>query len=1171
MECHDVRIQLAALSRGEVDAITANELHTHLDACPLCQRAYQIVSEIDAPATDPAIPVPAPNRNSMAFRLWTIGSTTVIAAAVMITALLLGSQPVKGPEPAGPQKVDVEGWKFFGSNDFIKQPQHFIQANPPNVENGRYRRTTESGQEQILFWSRINPASAGVWEVENPGAWIHLIPGQRVVQIQALEGTFEAPENQLHSGQFRRDVVVTFFEVDRPEDRVVNLESNSPDVRLQLFLEEVKFDLELGRLESDKHVHLTGPRMDFHGKGLVLVFNEQLQRIERLEIAQGEQFRFKPQGNSQDDLFSAVGRKTDTKQPEPTGNREQPKETEQFYRATLRNQVVIRTPQAIFEADELVMIFALSATQQKSAFEQFGRGGSAPGVLAASEDSRVTAGSGLSGGELGTIAARIIALCLVQVETGRSTTQRSLAPIDPKDVTITWRGPMFVKPIEMPDGLRGPDEQMVQLAGRPVRITTTNKEVITAANLAYVTSNSVIHVTGSQQYPLKVDAPNLGKLTGTRLVINQHTGIGVLEGPGSLVAHDKPTITDAIETGGMLMADAHRLPPDLKVTWQKRVDLNFYHDSGPDESSDRIKQVAALRRATFVGDVTVQHPQLELYAQRLSLGLSDPAGGEPTVTGIDAVGGVRVWARDGQDALAVESEELNIELRADANDHVQLRKILARHQVTASHMESTLRSELLVVEFGEPEQQSPTTDLIKRKNIDVMVKSLLAEQDVRIEIAEEQIALGGHRLEVDLATGRLEMLGTEKQQAYVMRRDGMLSGRYITMVHLGGSVEDRQQIVGTVHVDGPGRFEFVIDEGPAPIEGSDGDSPGQFVPDPTRLVQIAWNESMHFDQRKKKVRFVGKVVVDGRKETDTTTLKANELHLSFFDLAEAESSGRRPEDPHPIVGDAGGAMVKHMRRGDQSIQSVDAEGDAEFLAENWVNGPGGKLATRVRLVGPSIRFNNTSEQVRVDGPGNMLVQDEQSKRDAATGRKQPKPEDPMVAFGGKGDTVFKWQGSLQLNAFHNDMILTDKVQMFHRPPGETHVLELRCRLFKANLEPSGGLNAWLDQHGPQPRIMAVTADDQVLVRHGETTVVTDHLKYHGKAADEKPQTLELFAERGRMTRITDAGNPTPHTAERFTWDLVRNLITIDEVGAATVPVKKDLLREKGKSKKKKNP
>ncbi|NJL30167.1 MAG: hypothetical protein HC898_00260 [Phycisphaerales bacterium] len=158
---------------------------------------------------------------------------------------------------------------------------------------------------------------------------------------------------------------------------------------------------------------------------------------------------------------------------------------------------------------------------------------------------------------------------------------------------------------------------------------------------------------------------------------------------------------------------------------------------------------------------------------------------------------------------------------------------------------------------------------------------------------------------------------------------------------------------------------------------------------------------------------------------------------------------------------------------------------------------------------------------------------------------------PLQFAGGRGATLFTWQGQLTFDVAGNDMTMVDTVQMTHRPADSPHIVTLDCSRFMADLQPTGGLSSWASGTAPQPDLRSITALGPVNVTVGGNNplqVQTSKLVYDGKA-----QSVLLQAEPGSMTTVQETGQPGI-SAEAIRWDLTQQRWEIIRPGAGRLPL-----------------
>lgn len=1081
-----------------------------------------------------------------------IGSATLLALVVLLLTLL--AEPAKTPTARGVGQVAPPGSDpaTFDPGTLNTDPR---QRSVRGAQGYRYSHVNERGQLIQIGGETLTPKPQGVSDVTRPWARIHLTPA-RILEIRAERGSFIAPDRQPRNGEFQGRVVITLF--DGPPERPVNLAVDSPDVALHAFLEEARFDLELGQIESDGNVHLTSQRLDFRGKGLSLTYNELQKRIERLEVLHGQQMRLKPSALNRDEKGGDKPGKSATTRPASAANG-----APQYYRGQIDQRVRVQGRGIEIEADRLRVIFALG--RQGGTNRVFGAAGLLTPLSATPPASpEPAAASTMPTRPLLAASAPPMAAWLTMAQLLITQTTQAVdwpLPVDepmtqngPEDTIITWIGPLLVEPEENPPkDLAGPEDTLTELTGRPLRITTYKKdapaagndkgpvqEIITAARFDYLAKSGRIRLEGSSGFPLLLDSIAMGgRLKGSNLVVDQVTGVGSMQGAGSLESSADPQVLPALAPDRQ-PADGH-LPPGLKIRWSDRLDLTFYtrserrRDDEHDDGQPEVVRLRALRHASFRGEVTVDHPQFAVRADLLALGLDDPAKGKQTLDTIHALGHVRVDGRGGgeESKLAIQSEQLDVDLVRDAKGSVQPARLVARQQVHAEQPNHSLDAGFLDVGLASAAGDAPADSGKKAGHAKVAMRTMEARENVRIQTSDP-LLLTADRLVSDAQSGQVELFGSDKHPARAQRPDGSLAGEHLFF----------NQSAQTVRVAGPGEFSFPIKSADArsaetpPQTG--GKTPG---PIPDNLAVVTWQTAMDYDNLNNVANFNGAVKVRARSGREVTSMRSEELHLEFTRVAPTDAKPARAE------GNAASGGLGALAQGQRAIRSVVARKEVHFEGENWVSAPGGTLLRRLTLEGPEMTFTEPQEELLVNGAGWMLMQDyrpEQTKKPPTT-----EPGNGMVKFTGRGETLMRWDGRLTLSANRNDMLVEDNVRMVHQGAVDRDKLQLDCRKLLAQLETSGGggLGVWVSGKA-QPTLKAIDADGSVRVLAGGRTINTDHLRY-----TESDQTVKLKGDAGHLVEMTEPGDPNAYTAEEFQWDLSRNRIEVIQPGPGRLPLK----------------
>ena len=639
----------------------------------------------------------------------TIGIALGVAALVLLLAVLMG-----GPRTSVQDQAD----SAFNIEDVYPVPE-----NPEDgqLQVGEVRGIVyEVSDSGILFFAnRVVPKPQGVIDVIETTAQIHLAPG-RELTIVADEGTVVAPDNHPREGEMRGNVVVTLYET--PDGSPVDFDTDQHVVIRMYFDDPVQFDLELQQIDSAGKLFMTGPQVQFRGQGLSLNYNQLRHRIERLVIEHGESLHYIPEPKPTAKTptqkstprgkpdSSAVASKSNTTPESPSApaagtetsastgpapNTDAGGRPIQFYLATFEelDDVRVGQDQYIIEGDDLSAIFSAKSakgnddaqseatqsrnpTPPKPVHGPTGLGRALPqnhsdfNPTASTRSIELAASDPLRGALLHALAASI-----GQVPEEDT---RSLATFTDEDVVITWKGRLVVSPLsDPPKEIAGPDDIRVSVRGVPTKIRTENGETIDAPEVSFFSQNSRLLAKGTPDSPVHVNAPDMGKLLGQELSIDQLNANGYVLGPGQLTGQIKQDPEDPPASS----SDTQNATPDsrpISVAFDDRLDLDFYlkdKDASaapePDNPmSGGDSRIKGVKSAAFTGNVRVDYTDLDMTADSLTLAMLEdaPEGDDKlAVSALDAEGNIRADVID-QD-VKIEAHRLHAE---PAKDQLEL-------------------------------------------------------------------------------------------------------------------------------------------------------------------------------------------------------------------------------------------------------------------------------------------------------------------------------------------------------------------------------------------------------------------------------------------------------------------------------------------------------------------
>jgi hypothetical protein len=1091
-------------------------------------------------------------------RAWIIGFAVVLAALLLLATLWVDSSP-----PAAPKPATIEGPV---PEDLLRgfDPSKPDAAISPTGQARKYRFNSVNSRGQLveLFGDLLTPQPHGVTQVTMPGIRVHFAP-RRMLEMLAERGQIVAPDEQPRSGQFDGSVVLTLYQrgageapgapVDRPAE--------ASGIVLRLFLQDAAFDLDLGRIETDKLIHLTGPRLDFRGVGLKLSYNALRNRIDRLEVEQGKVLRLKPGGAGEGGVFLGDGVQTP---PDAggagasQGSVVASRSGVQYYRATLTGRVRILRRDVTIDAGELRVLFCVDPGRQRE--QMLGAAGAEAGTGVRAHRGGVQAAGLPIGGWLGGALSQVAVAAWAQSPEPASSVplglpqDRSMAPFEADDVIVTWNGPLVVEPIDAEQaGGFEPSDLRLEIVGEPVTVTLPKRAVLTAQRVQYRAREDRAEMIGSQAYPLTVDAPQLGRLTGQKLVFQQAGNLIQVVGPGRLSTADAMggEATAALEASSERAAGAPDTLRGVSVSWSEGLSLTFRRPAqeapasdparlgadaaaevpaqavetaegviGPAHQADERQTVVPRGRlvsAVFNGEVAMRHPRLDLDCDRLGLFLDDQAPAEASlVRGLrtaSASGAVRVTLRPnsgGEDGSAwrLGSNDLWVQLKPDPTGGVYPAQILASGQVKAQRSEDRLTADRLELTL-EPSVAAPAG----KPSGDLEWRTATAEGDVTVGMQKPAVHVEADRVLAETGGKQLQFFGTATKPARVVQSNGSIVAAHLVLN------PDEQK----AHVPGPGTLTLLLNSPPSERIAAKG------AAEPAPLT-VTWTQGMGFDSAHGVAQFAGNVVASTQTQRETARLSANDLWLQLGEAA----------------GSSGSVSHAALSGGGRSLATLTARQNVVFLFEGWADRPGGTLRSRVRLGGPLLNFDRPTGQLQVVGRGTLLVEDYHSRSsEVAAGASTS-----AVELAGAGATLFTWAGELVWDGGAQRVRLSQGVQMLHRPLEPRQPVQLDCQQLVAAVATEGGLDGWFVGREIRPRVQAVFADHDVRVLVDQREIRSDHLRYSG---DDR--TVLVHADEGRMTQVYDRGQPTPLSAQALRWDLTHNRFEIIQPGRAGLPVR----------------
>ncbi len=995
----------------------------------------------------------------MGKRFVIVGLAVIAAGVLLAITLLMG--------PAGPAEQKAAGPIDPDDLPTGVSPAQLLAENggplPTQGAAGEGRLTrVDDDRVTMLTWQTIEPSEAGVYDVGSPRVTVEFSPS-RVLTVTAEEATIIAPDGAFRRGEFRRDVVVTFYDTDAAEADL----QGTRDIQVRVFLDDdAAFDLELGQITSTGPLHLTSSVADFKGRGLSLKYNQLRERIERLIVEQGEVLRFASESEGvprdRDAQITDDGPTRDDDAPAQAEGDDRDDRAPQFYRARFQNDVHVVTGgedpqrQAELRGDELEVTFALAPGSSSTSTED--RRGSRASVPPSPAPANETAATES------------------QNPVSQTPAPRSLLPQRDDDVIVTWSGPLVLRPMLGEDSPTDPAHlQLALLAGdqQPATILTARGDHITGASVAYQQIGENLLAAGDDTHPLNIRSQELGELTGTRLELSQETGIGVVLGPGRITAHATPPEDAEQDNAAEGDADPHAAATPSTIAWADRLDLRFFVD----EQADSGQRLAALEHVTFLGQVQTRHEDYTLDAAKVEVAFTraddEPRRSSPSL--LLARGDVAA----SQTGMTFTAQKLDVTLAPRATDDARA--------------------------TDEPPGDDPLTG-------DLEVARIVAEGAIEVTLDEQDATVTASRLVALPPQQTVELFGSGETLAVLAQPEGRLAGRRILL----------NQATQQVSVEGPGDFAHRLDEqDPDAVlavvwndrMAFDNQAGEAAFFGAVRAHSVEGQDTSELTAKQLKLSFEPQPMEQPEDERPAVAAPGPQRIRALDATGEVAFSATTTDPDRPRGLPRSRLLLEGPRltfTNTDGVEQVKVLGRGRMLVENYENKP-------------QPRAQNRSAQAPNQPPDLPPDQDPE----AAPDPENETSADPVNFAGHGATLFLWTGSLTLDAAANDMTIRDDVQMIHRpQDDEEIGVVQLDCQLLYADLTETGGLTAWSREGTPDATLRLVEATDTVRLSQRDRQVSSDHLRYTAAdrvvTLWSAEQPVELIDEAGGSSMTAEA-------------------------------------------------
>ncbi len=827
---------------------------------------------------------------------------------------------------------------------------------------------------------RFEPIGQGRRRLDNPESWIYPQDG-RAIKITADFATMLMPDpNQPpESGTLEGNILIEAF---------ASKESLDSPILTARFDQPVEFERRYLRLRSSGHFQINSPQFDFSGANLTVILNELRNRVELIDVVQGDELVIHT--NTKSKTPQRRAKHKESNEQWTMDNRKENEENKKNHpnpTPTASSNTPIQTnpqtnPQNI--ADTLTR-YHITLNDQVVA-QVVGSG-------SATAD-RLELWAALQGGTLPDDAIKPIALVPTPPPPPPQTNPIPVAssPADPKttptpqaqpatSIVITWSGKMSLRPIAAP-----PPSQLLDNA-LALRLTADEERGITFAlpeqdftgqafAATYLATQGVLELESKQTQAgiIELKTPDTGTLIATSLVADLTKGIVTLTDRGQITA-----------------LQGNPSDPESHATIQWKNNATFTLDMIDHALTDR------LTHARFEGTVIAQQA-----GNYIGAGILD-ARFDPSRPSANAL--TKITLADGVLSSASKSLLTGTTLEIDfipgsGNNPIDPIRLLATGQVLGRNHESILKTEHLVI------------TLMRNPAGKTIVRTANAQGTIQYT-GPDQTAAQGNTLQADTLNETMTLLGTP---AKITQGGSSILGDHINLNAQRRSIE----------VLGPGSFDHDI--------ALEGDNPNALA---TGHIRATWKGTMRFDDA------IGSIVCEDQVKVVSTpdpyTRDTLTAHRAQIQLTPNPTTD-------PIAGTNSTSNTRELITA--RIYGYAPLGQDPVLAKiesrTYDQDQPERVIGLIYLEGPQILADNQNQTLTIPAPGTLLIMDRavDNADDAAA---QPTAAPP-------GLTRFTWQGRMNLDRAQGTARFTDQVLVRPKTISTGEIAQLNTNQLDARFE-----------------------------------------------------------------------------------------------------------------------
>lgn len=923
---------------------------------------------------------------------------------------------------------------------------------------------------------RFEPIGDGRRRLDRPESWIYLKDG-RAIRVNADYATMLMPDpNQApESGTLEGNIVLRSYD-STPAPGQPAPDDQAPTLTAR-FDQPVEFERRYLRMSSNGRFEIESKQVDFSGTNLTVILNNLRNRIELIDVEQGDQLvihtsKAPPSSPESTTVTAASEEPPNEATPEaapntpPTLAQSSPAETTpaeppvateqattQRYIVTLDEQVHARVANSgSVDADTLelwaafidgklpdnaIRTIALAQSTEQSTSPRAAQGPTTPPATTP------TTPTSTNPREQGT------------PEPAPSNTQN--------DLVITWSGPMRVRPIdgEIPTQLEH-DHIAMRLSGKDNRSITMQapQRGFTghAQEVTYSATRAIAHFKGddtSQERMVQMQVDQSGTLLASDMRIDLAAATIELNQRGQITTlHDDPTQT-------------------ASVRWKDNAQIRFALDA-----DGGITQ--RLASARFEGNAVAE-----------------------------------------QDGNSIGARVIHATLDPDLPSVSALKRLELSEGVIASANKSMLSGQQLTIDFvpsSTPEQAPQPTRVVSIGSaLGRTPDAMLQADEMSADLIRDDLT-GQTRIKAAQARGSVSYRDSKRTtaQAQQLQADGLnevitLTGEGTQVTQAGSSIAGNHIVLRAkrrgVEVVGPGTFDHDI----ALVENPNA-QPGQ-----SGHIRASWVDSMRFDDTLGTINCTGKVKVISTPDALTRdTLSADRMTINLTPMPSAD----------PVAGSKAPQRQLLSARASGRAEPGKAPEPASIESRTYSAVDPERATGVLYLEGAQISADNQKQTLEVPGAGTLLILDRPEQDDSTA----TQPTDRSLD--GSGLTRFTWTSKLLLERAIGKGTFTGGVVVDHKSLNNNKLAKLSTDTLIARFATNNESPETDPLLTTGNTLQSATAQGHVRFVFEGRELLSDNAQY-----DAIEDSLFASSLDNSLVTLYDNTQPAPISARTISWDL----------------------------------